>query len=111
MTRKFVLVTAAHVTGNNVTEAAGIRKLKRGSTLLDFVNEYLAQFDSLKNVETVVLIRDGAYAVTSKDKAIKELVTWNFTLYEEDELLTAVGHLKREELLRDLKELLPLKAT
>jgi hypothetical protein len=110
MTRKFVLVTAAHVAGNAVKEAAGIRKLKRGCTLLEFVNEYLSQFENLAS-ETVVLIRDGAYAVTSKNKEAKELVTWNFTLYEEDELLTAVGHLKREELLRDLKELLPLKAT
>lgn len=103
--RRFVLVTASHSMPTMVgSTCAGIRKLKRGTDLDTFIAEYLATFDipnreDFQRGETKVII----------SRAENSIMQWAFTEYKEEDLLHAVRHLSREELLRDLKELLPLK--
>lgn len=105
MSRNFVLVTAARVTQSGSTsESAGIKKLKRGTSLVEFARAYF-QVLSKTGVELIERNNMITGIVLSEDT----VSTWNFTQYPEIELLDAVRHLKREELLRDLGELLPLK--
>jgi hypothetical protein len=105
MSRRFVLVTATCTEQNAPTKnSAGIRKLKRGFAFDEFVAEYLKPWtDSLQEL----LIRETT--TTAIARVDGQLLTWSFTEYPEEELISAVSHLTREELLRDLKELLPLK--
>lgn len=107
MSRHFVLVTAnAALTAGLVKSAAGIKKLKRGVSLHDFMQEYISKFNY--NAETTILKRDDAYMVTRREP--DRIFTWHFTEYDEVDILFAVRHLSRDELHRDLKELLPLRA-
>lgn len=112
MTRRFVLVTATKIEPNQIPAGGnGIRKLKRGLSLKDFMDTYLAQFSTVGQIN--ILRREHSFAVKLHEPSVEHptrIFTWTFTEYPEDELLTAVAHLTREELLRDLKELLPLKA-
>lgn len=103
--KRFVLVTAVvTATGASSTKASGIRKLKRGVLLTEFIQEHL-QSIGVHQFETID--RDGSTVVmtTTGDS----ICSWYFTEYQETELFTAVAHLTRDELLRDLKELLPLR--
>lgn len=103
--RRFVLVTATHSeVGRNDWTCSGIKKLKRGTSLAEFMDEYLAQF-TVENKEQFV--RGETHVVISREQS--RVMQWAFTEYKEDDLLRAVSHLTREELLRDLQELLPLK--
>lgn len=105
MTRRFVLVTATQAQrGLTESTCSGIRKLKRGVSLTEFMSGYLEQFN-LQNPES--FMRGESLVIIARE--IDKVMTWSFTEYPELELLTAVRHLSREELLRDLKELLPLK--
>lgn len=107
MTRRFVLVTVALSTGTRDQAAAGIRKLKRGVSLPQFITDYLGALE-IEVDEQHILKRDDTYTVIkAADGAVS---TWNFTEFSEDDLFHAVSHLSKDELLRDLKELLPLKA-
>lgn len=112
--RNYVLVSATCTEHNSVTRAGnGIRKLKRGIALELFVTEYLqtllAECDELHQFTRFELLeRDGTWTAIRHVKGA--VFTWTFTEYPEGELITAVSHLTRDELLRDLKELLPLKA-
>lgn len=104
--RNFVLVTATRAEPDKTpVVGSGIRKLKRGVSLPQFISEYLGAACP-GNVD--ILKRDGTYTAVSRAEGAA--YSWSFTEYPEDELLTAVANLTREELLRDLKELLPLKA-
>lgn len=102
--RRFILVTDTQSEPAGVKTHSGIKKLKRGVGIVDFMSEYLEQFAGQKEIyargETQV-----AFA-REDNKSIQ----WAFTEFAEDELIRAVSNLTREELLRDLKELLPLKA-
>ena len=103
--RRFVLVTVAHSLPSMVgTTVAGIRKLKRGVDLDDFIVEYLSSFEILNRED---FLRGNTKVVVSR--SADSITQWSFTEYKEEDLLHAVRHLTREELLRDLKELLPLK--
>lgn len=103
--RNFVLVTATRSTGP-VATGSGIRKLKRGVQLRDFVDTYIREEAKLSLYKTY----DRDDTITVVATADGSSLSWNFTTFPEDELLSAVSHLTKEELLRDLKELLPLKA-
>lgn len=103
--KKFVLVTATcSEPGLHDVTSAGIRKLKRGTTLDEFITAYLNDLDiwDAERLErgdsTIMIVRTP-----------ERVVHWAFTTYKEDDLFDAVKHLTREELLRDIKELLPLK--
>lgn len=102
MSRKFILVTASCATKGKIALASGMRKLKRGTTLAEFITAYLDSIGVRVSAEDI-LEREGTHVVT------RDSMSWNFTEYDEADLLTAVSHLSRDELLRDLKELLPLK--
>lgn len=106
--RKFVLVTATKTKpGSPDIVAAGIKKLKRGTSMNEFIDAYFSEQTSsdidLKNL----LQRNSTFTLIKN--APEETKTWSFTEYAEDDLLHAVKHLTKEELLRDLRELLPLK--
>lgn len=102
--RNFVLVTATSSTGP-VPAGSGIRKLKRGVQLRDFVSTYI---EEAKIGEHKIYGRGDTITVVATVEIT--LLSWSFTVFPEDELLAAVSHLTKAELLRDLKELLPLKA-
>ena len=103
--RRFVLVTATNSNpGRTDTVSAGIRKLKRGVDLAAFKAEYLSQFEIPNREE---FVRGDTHVVISRSDG--NVLQWAFTEYKEGDLLHAVRHLSREELLRGLKELLPLK--
>ena len=101
--RKFVLVTATQDRIGISQSSAGICKLKRGIKIEQFISEYLLKL----GIAGDVLQRGNTCTVIKKQDEI--CFTWGFTEYPESELLHAVSHLTREELLRDLKELLPLR--
>jgi hypothetical protein len=106
--RNFVLVTAtASDRMGKTTSGSGIKKLKRGLALEQFATAYLSTvFDTSTYWE--FLERDKSWVAI---RTLPDMVyTWTFTQYPEPELLSAVSHLTRDELFRDLKELLPLKA-
>lgn len=106
--RNFVLVTATHTEQDRITSTgSGIRKLKRGVEMAPFIREYLNSV-GVHHDDTDMHLRDGTWTVLLRTPGV--VFTWNFTAYPEGDLLTAVAHLTRDELLRDLKELLPLKA-
>jgi hypothetical protein len=73
--------------------------------LRDFVSTYIREEAKL-DLRQVYDRDDTITVVTTIDGAS---CSWSFTVFPEDELLTAVSHLSKEELLRDLKELLPLR--
>ena len=103
--RTFVLVTATKGSREAADRSsAGIRKLKRGLKLDDFIVGYLDPF-KLGDVEHFV--RANTHMVISRTDGM--VLTWGFTGYSENDLLSAVKHLSKDELLRDLKELLPLR--
>lgn len=110
--RFFVLVTAIYSAPESndlaslwrTKSSSGIKKLKRGTELCAFIADYLSQFQ-LENQEQFT--RGDTHVVISRDT--NKIMQWSFTMYKEKDLLHAVSHLTREELLRDLKELLPLK--
>jgi hypothetical protein len=107
--RNFVLVTAtASDRVGKTTTGSGIKKLKRGVALEQFATAYLETvFDTKTPWE--FLERDKSWVAI---RTLPDMVyTWTFTQYSEDDLFSAVAHLTKEELLRDLKELLPLKAS
>jgi hypothetical protein len=105
MSRKFVLVTAtSDSAGLPGTSCAGIKKLKRGVTLEDFVQEYTAGLE----VQEITKRED---TVTAFKRHPDKVLTWSFTEYHEDDLLRAVSHLTKDELIRDIQEILPLKET
>ena len=104
--KRFVLVTAVKSQqGCTDIACAGIRKLKHGVSLLQFVMDYIAEIGAAGSSE--FLQRGDTYTLVAMKDDI--LYTWNFTMYEEENLMRAVSNLSRDELLRDLKELLPLK--
>lgn len=104
--KRFVLVTALVCTpGLPDVKASGIKKLKREAELATFVDEYLHSI-GVQNFESI--LREDSIAVI-KPSEDGDVYTWHFAEYQEDELFTAVAHLTRDELLRDLKILLPLK--
>lgn len=104
--RRFVLVTATHSSPDSTDwTCSGIKKLKRGVPLEEFMQGYLMQFPFPENVESFT--RGGTRVVIHRQP--NKVMQWAFTEYKEEDLLHAVSHLTREELLRDLKELLPLK--
>jgi hypothetical protein len=104
--RNFVLVTATCSEQGGTTKAgSGIRKLKRGIALEQFITTHMTE---LHIVGYQLLERDGTW--TTIHRAETAVFTWTFTSYPEPELIDAVSHLTRDELLRDLKELLPLRA-
>lgn len=103
MSRRFVLVTASYVQNGRALTASGIRKLKRGVSLPQFIEGYLTSVGT--SVDDVQIFRrEDTYTVSDA------IHSWNFTEFPEDELFSAVSHLTKDELLRDLHELLPLKA-
>jgi hypothetical protein len=98
-------VTATHsAPGRSDSSCSGIKKLKRGVTLQEFTQGYMTQFPD-DNLET---FQRGDTIVVLARKP-ENVMQWAFTEYKEEDLLHAVRHLSREEMLRDLKELLPLK--
>lgn len=105
--RHYVLVTAHRGTSATNSAGSGIRKLKRGTSLPEFILDYFSLVGKVID-ESCILKRDGTYVVIITEP--EEIFSWNFTEYAEPEIISAVSHLTREELLRDLKELLPLKA-
>lgn len=106
--RNFVLVTATRTEPDKTpVTGSGIRKLKRGNEMAPFIRDYLNSF-GVHHDDTDIHLRDGTWTVLLRSPGV--VFSWNFTVYPEDELLTAVSNLTRDELLRDLKELLPLKA-
>lgn len=107
--RNFVLVTATRTEQDKTpVMGSGIRKLKRGNEMAPFIREYLNSC-GVHHDDTDIHLRDGTWTVLLRTPGV--VFSWSFTVYPESELLTAVANLSREELLRDLKELLPLKAT
>ena len=108
--RNFVLVTAtASDRVGKTTTGSGIKKLKRGIALEQFAVAYLETVFSIKTVPWEFLERDKSWVAI---RTLPDMVyTWTFTQYSEDDPFSAVSHLTKEELLRDLKELLPLKAS
>lgn len=100
-----MLVTAVR-SGADASLASGIRKLKRGCTLSEFISAYM--HDEVKIKKYTLFNRDGTMQCVSHEDG--PVSSFSFTAYPEDELLSAVSNLTKEELLRDLKELLPLKA-
>lgn len=104
--RNFVLVTATATDRRwYITTGNGITKLKRGMTLKDMATSYLSKITG----DYELLERDDSIVAIQHTE--EKVFTWTFTVYREDDLFTAVSHLTREELWRDLKELLPLKGT
>ena len=102
MSRRFVLVTASVSNGWSKDQAAaGIKKLKRGVTLKEFVDEFVRTVGA-----DIIIPRDDSFTAI---KRTDRTYSWTFTEYHEDELFSAVAHLSKEEVLRDLNELLPLK--
>jgi hypothetical protein len=111
--RNFILVNALRWKPGTVevAEANGIRKLKRGVTLDTFIANYLTEECELTDDMYVKYNRgqDEEYVCVAQRTLDGVKAYWIFTLYPESELISAVSHLTKEELLRDLKELLPLK--
>jgi hypothetical protein len=106
--RNFVLVTATRTEPDKTpVTGSGIRKLKRGVGMATFIREYLESV-GVHHDDTDMLLRDGTWTVLLRTPGAA--FSWNLTEYPEGDLITAVSHLTRDELLRDLKELLPLKA-
>lgn len=105
--RNFVLVTAARTESDKTpVMGSGIRKLKRGTPISQFITDYLVSVGATD--DTQILKRDNTYTAVLRADGVVH--SWSFTEYPENDLLTAVSNLTREELLRDIKELLPLKA-
>ena len=114
--RRFVLVTAAKSEpGKSDIHGAGIKKLKRGVTIQDFIHDFFAELriDStctdtvLVSSDAHILERNGTFTVVYHTETY--VLMWSFTEYKEQDLTSAVKHLTRDELRRDLKELQPLK--
>ena len=112
--RKFILVTAAKSEpGKSDVHGAGIKKLKRGLTIQDFIQEFaygIRDEDGksiLHNEDAHVLERNGTYTLIYRTKT--QVFMWSFTEYKDSEIKLAVSHLTKQELLRDLKELQPLE--
>lgn len=104
--RRFVLVTATYsAEGSTDSSSSGIKKLKRGVTLPEFAQGYMMQFPYEENRE--VFQRGETLVILGREPG--RVMQWTFTEYKEEDLLHAVRHLTREEMLRDLKELLPLR--
>jgi len=111
MTR-FVLVTAVKVDSlQREQSAAGIARLKRRVSLPQFIFDFMSA-RGMNDQNSALLKRDDAYtAVYPASGAadhVNGLLNFTFTEYNEEDLLSAVAHLSKEELMRDLKELLPL---
>lgn len=102
MARRFVLVTAVDVSSYGTRSASGIKKLKRGVTIHEFIQSFMSSVGASKLIE-----RNGWYACSTEFNG--HHLHWTFTEYPEDALFEAVAHLTRDELLRDLPELLPLR--
>lgn len=95
--KHFVLVNAVHLDGLNVRKAAGIRRLKRGDTLADFIRRFAAELGLHENLS--LLSRGESMLLARGD------TQWCFTAYPEGELLRAAAYLSKVELHRDLREL------
>jgi hypothetical protein len=105
--KKFVLVTATTTDQSGEIAASGIKKLKRGLTLHDFIPEYLKQQNiDLTGVE--FLTRESTEVAIRRVPG-KSTTCWCFTEFPETDIISAVKNLTRAELKRDLQELLPLK--
>lgn len=109
--RKFILVTAAKSEpGKSDVHAAGIRKLKRGVTVQEFIHAYFSELTIdntkadtlLESSNAHVLERNGTYTVVYHTGSM--VLMWSFTEYRGDDLLRAVKYLSKEELLRDMKD-------
>lgn len=113
--RKFILVTAAKSEpGKSDAHAAGIRKLKRGVTIQDFIHGYFSEMKAdhtgaiLDSPNAHILERNGTFTVVYHTGSM--VLMWSFTEYREDDLLRAVKYLSKEELRRDLKDMPELLA-
>lgn len=104
MKKQLVLVVASTISpGKPSVTGAGIKVIKRGETLESFTQHYL---ESVNADDAELIIREKQIlAKFSRDDAVFH---WVFTLYEDSQLFEAVGNLTREELLRDMKDILPL---
>lgn len=112
--RKFILVTAAKSeAGKSDLHGAGIRKLKRGLTIQDFIHDFACKITDqdgksiLHNEDAHILERNGTYTLIYRGP--NQVYMWSFTEYKDSDIKLAVSHLTRQELLRDLKELQPLE--
>jgi hypothetical protein len=113
--RNFVLVTAIKSEpGKKDIQGSGIRKLKRGVTIQQFIYDYLSHVDlvqfglreTVDPKQTHIFDRNGSYtAVFSTDN---KMLMWIFTQYTEENVLEAVAHLSLHELKRDISELKPI---
>lgn len=103
--RRFVLVTVIKSTpGAEYESHSGIKKLKRGTTLHEFAMTSISELHKAATFWN----REGTYTATLRDG--EAIFTYTYTEYPESDLMLAVSHLTRDELLRDVKELLPLRA-
>jgi len=105
MTRQFVLVKATiSEQGFADRQGSGICKLKRNQNLSEFITQYTLDrgFSNLELYE-----RGSSTAAIFRTDT--QIMTWNFTVYGEDDIMQAIVNLSREELIRDLQEILPLK--
>lgn len=103
--RRFVLVTVTRSTpGTEAETHSGIKKLKRGVTLHDFSMQSISELHK----SATFWNREGTYTAVIRDDDV--IYTYLYTEYAEEDLMLAVSHLTRDELLRDVKELLPLRA-
>jgi hypothetical protein len=97
--KNYVLVTAVRaVPGEKPVQAAGIKRLKRGTSIAQFICDFLPEACTIYNRGDE--IRTTYTAVNGNGCA------WSFTVFSKEELLTAVSHLTRDELLRDIGALL-----
>lgn len=110
--RKFVLVVATSlcmaggVGSTAPTKASGIKKLKPGVSLMEFVETFMKE-----------TLGDRQYALTERDDSIFCVIesqdrlftmSWHFCVYTDDDIMTAVSHLTKDELVRDLPNILPI---
>jgi hypothetical protein len=113
MARRFVLVTAVDASVRGTRTASGIKKLKRGVTLREFATDFKTQIgaEELRERPSLSLetLRERPSWFTCSMSYEGHFLQWTFTEYQEDELFDAVAHLTKEELFRDLPELLPLR--
>jgi hypothetical protein len=104
--RRFVLIMRTNAELGKTESSSSLRKLKQSMTIADFIEEHLA-LPLIQMTSHQSYMRSNSYFVIGRQN--DAVITWSFTEYNEDNLLSAVSHLTKEELINDLKELLPLK--
>ena len=102
--KKFILVTAVSSSTDGPIAGAGIRRLKRGVELSDFIKAYLEEI-GVKYTDVSISTSDELTTVlleSTNKFTFPTRVIWNFKIYPEEQVLSAISQLTVDEMKRDI---------